>query len=67
MLTSHYMEDIRLLCPRSIVIHEGEKIYDGDTAKLFEEQIRAGNYRIRDALKRLNIFYADIGKYQKSI
>ena len=38
MLTSHYMEDIRLLCPRSIVIHEGEKIYDGDTAKLFEDE-----------------------------
>ena len=38
MLTSHYMEDIRLLRPRSIVIHEGEKIYDGDTAKLFEDE-----------------------------
>lgn len=38
MLTSHYMEDIRLLCKRSIVIHEGEKIYDGDTAGLFEDE-----------------------------
>lgn len=38
MLTSHYMEDIKLLCKRSIVIHEGEKIYDGDTLRLFEDE-----------------------------
>lgn len=38
ILTSHYMEDIRLLCKRSIVIHEGEKIYDGDTKGLFEDE-----------------------------
>lgn len=38
MLTSHYMEDIRLLCKRSIVIHEGRKIYDGDTGGLFEDE-----------------------------
>ncbi len=38
MLTSHYMEDIRLLCQRSIVINEGEKIYDGDTGRLFEDE-----------------------------
>lgn len=37
ILTSHYMEDIRLLCKRSIVVHEGRKIYDGDTAGLFED------------------------------
>ena len=35
LLTSHYMEDVRSLCPRSVVIGEGKKIYDGDTAKLF--------------------------------
>lgn len=38
ILTSHYMEDIRLLCKRSIVIHEGKKIYDGDTKALFEDE-----------------------------
>lgn len=36
ILTSHYMEDIRSLCPRSIVINEGRKIYDGSTDKLFD-------------------------------
>ena len=35
ILTSHYMEDVRSLCPRSVVINEGEKIYDGKTDELF--------------------------------
>ena len=37
ILTSHYMEDIKALCKRSIVINHGCKIYDGDTEKLFEQ------------------------------
>ena len=36
MLTSHYMEDVRSLCPRSVVINHGRKLYDGATDKLFE-------------------------------
>jgi ABC-2 type transport system ATP-binding protein len=35
LLTSHYMEDVRSLCPRSVVIGGGRKVYDGDTEKLF--------------------------------
>lgn len=35
LLTSHYMDDIRSLCPRSVVINEGRKIYDGGTDELF--------------------------------
>lgn len=35
LLTSHYMEDIRLLCPRCVVINHGKKIFDGDTDELF--------------------------------
>ncbi|AEF82199.1 ABC transporter ATP-binding protein [Leadbettera azotonutricia] len=35
ILTSHYMEDVRSLCGRSIVISGGRKIYDGDTERLF--------------------------------
>jgi len=35
MLTSHYMEDVRSLCPRSVVISNGAKIYDGETESLF--------------------------------
>ncbi|MCC0782503.1 ATP-binding cassette domain-containing protein [Clostridioides sp. ES-S-0108-01] len=35
MLTSHYMEDIKSLCSRSIVIENSHKIYDGSTEELF--------------------------------
>ena len=35
LLTSHYMEDVRSLCPRSIVINNGSKLYDGPTEALF--------------------------------
>lgn len=37
LLTSHYREDIRALCDRSIVINHGTKIYDGSTEALFEK------------------------------
>lgn len=35
LLTSHYMEDIKSLCKRCIVINGGSKLYDGDTDTLF--------------------------------
>ncbi|HQL04591.1 MAG TPA: ATP-binding cassette domain-containing protein [Treponemataceae bacterium] len=35
LLTSHYMEDIKQLCKRSIVINKGLKIFDGSTENLF--------------------------------
>jgi len=37
MLTSHYMEDIRELCERVIVISEGRLIYDGGIDKLIAD------------------------------
>lgn len=37
ILTSHYMEDIKSLCKRCIVVNHGIKIYDGDTEQLFEQ------------------------------
>lgn len=36
LLTSHYMEDIKALCGRSVVMSRGAKIYDGGTEELFE-------------------------------
>ena len=35
ILTSHYMEDIKALCRRSVVVNHGMKVYDGDTEELF--------------------------------
>lgn len=36
LLTSHYMEDIKTLCDRTVVINHGTKIYDGGTREMFE-------------------------------
>lgn len=40
ILTSHYMEDIQMLCSRSMVINHGCKLYDGETEPLFERYQR---------------------------
>lgn len=36
LLTSHYMEDIRSLCQRVMVIRQGQKIYDGALEALLD-------------------------------
>ncbi len=36
LLTSHYMEDIKELCERVIIINFGEILYDGNLSKLIE-------------------------------
>lgn len=36
LLTSHYIEDIKTLCRRTVVINHGAKIYDGTTDELFD-------------------------------
>lgn len=40
LLTSHYMDDIRTLCDRCVVINHGTGIYDGSTETLFEKYQR---------------------------
>lgn len=35
LLTSHYMEDIKKLCQRTVVVNRGKKIFDGSTEELF--------------------------------
>lgn len=34
ILTSHYMEDIKELCPRIVIIKEGEFVYDGSLSEV---------------------------------
>lgn len=48
LLTSHYMDDIKSLCKRCVVINGGEKLYDGDTDTLFE------NYQTN---KKITVFF----------
>ncbi len=40
ILTSHYMEDIKMLCKRTVVINHGVKLYDGATDELFHKYQR---------------------------
>jgi len=37
LLTSHYMDDIKSLCKRCVVVNNGTKIYDGGLALLFDK------------------------------
>lgn len=41
-------------------VHPLAAIYHRGAADILEEEIRQGNYRLKDALKRLNILYADL-------
>lgn len=36
ILTSHYMEDIKYLCDRAVVVRKGNKIYDGNLDSIIE-------------------------------
>lgn len=37
ILTSHYMADVQALCPRVILIHHGELLYDGELQGLADQ------------------------------
>ena len=37
ILTSHYMADVVALCPRVILIHHGQLLYDGELSGLAEQ------------------------------
>jgi ABC-2 type transport system ATP-binding protein len=49
LLTSHYMADIKELCERVIVIHQGSKIYDGDLDRLSSAGAKSKVIRFRPA------------------
>ena len=40
ILTSHYMEDIESLCPRIVILREGEIVYDGSRDRLIRDYAR---------------------------
>ncbi len=37
LVTSHYMEDIRRLCPRILIMREGEVVYDGSLQRVIDK------------------------------
>jgi len=40
IVTSHYMEDIKSLCPRIVIIKQGRIVYDGSLAHVVRDHIR---------------------------
>jgi len=51
VLTSHYMGDIRSLCPRTVLILQGRKSYDGGTDELFADVPDESD--VADAVERI--------------
>ncbi len=40
ILTSHYMDDVKELCDRAIIIEKGHKIFDGDLQNIIDKYAR---------------------------
>lgn len=40
ILTSHYMDDVKELCKRAIIIDKGEKIFDGELQSIIDKYAR---------------------------
>jgi ABC-2 type transport system ATP-binding protein len=72
ILTSHYMADVMVLCPRVILIHNGRLLYDGDLHGLAQrlapfKLLRLTLSRESDAQGRLNLpFQADVVESENS-
>lgn len=60
ILTSHYMEDVRELCKRVIIIDNGKIIYDGELGKIVKKYIKDKHVSLR-FLK--SVERADVEKY----
>ena len=59
ILTSHYMEDIKELCPRIVIMKEGEFVYDG---ALSEVQKMMGDEKRLTVTTREKIFKVSVAR-----
>ncbi|MBU0975257.1 MAG: ATP-binding cassette domain-containing protein [Patescibacteria group bacterium] len=64
ILTSHYMDDVKELCKRIIMINKGLVVYDGTLEKIIQRY--AGNKYIKMVFLR-EIDKADIAKFGKVV
>jgi len=64
ILTSHYMDDVKELCDRIIIIDKGQLVYDGDLKKIIEKY--AGNKYIKLVFMK-EIDEKDVKKYGKIV
>ena len=65
LLTSHYMEDIKSLCERVIIINHGQIVYDNLLSKLVKDRLKHKIIRITLS-KASSISLAKYGKIIKS-
>ena len=64
ILTSHYMEDIKELCPRVVIIKEGEFVYDGalsDIQKMLGDE-KVLSVTTPEKTFKVNVPRLDLGK-----
>jgi ABC-2 type transport system ATP-binding protein len=60
ILTSHYMEDIKELCPRIVIIKEGEFVYDG---ALSEVQKMMGDEKVLSVTTKEEFFKVNVPRH----
>jgi ABC-2 type transport system ATP-binding protein len=60
LLTSHYMEDVKELCKRVIIIEEGEIMYDGGLAELIDKY---APYKVLKVTFERDVEKKDVEKY----
>lgn len=65
LLTSHYMEDIKSLCERVIIINSGQLVYDNLLSKLVKDRLKHKIIRITLS-NESNISFTKYGKIIKS-
>ena len=60
ILTSHYMEDVKELCERAIIIDHGHKIFDGKLKDIIEKYAR---YKILSLVLSKQVKASDLEKF----
>lgn len=64
ILTSHYMEDIKELCPRIVIIKEGQFVYDGS---LLDVQKMLGDEKVLSVTTQDESFKVSVGRSELSL
>lgn len=63
ILTSHYMEDIKELCPRIVIIKEGEFVYDGSLSNV---QKMMGDEKVLSVTTQEKTFKVSVPRHELS-
>ncbi|HXH74782.1 MAG TPA: ATP-binding cassette domain-containing protein [Bacteriovoracaceae bacterium] len=64
ILTSHYMEDIKELCPRIVIIKDGEFVYDGSLSNV---QKKMGDVKVISVTTAKETFKVQVARSELSV